>query len=268
MLTTEKERADFCREFNISSEKFRNAGLTWSELEQIADHFKSKKNEHQSTVKLYADALQTCSGVHSLSCRVKATSHLIEKIIRKNPEYLAKGDCLSVTNYEQKITDLMGTRLLVLFKEDWIGIHEKIMGDYKNVLWEPPFVYVREGDDTNLYEGKINIRKDKPYRSAHYVIRSNTGLGIEIQVRTLYEEAWSEIDHKIRYPYDLTNEMINNYINMMNRLTGMGDEMGTFVHKYRELFEKRLYSEENKESKDGQEMREISDLLKKYFGSI
>ncbi|MDE5938901.1 MAG: hypothetical protein K2H37_07450 [Lachnospiraceae bacterium] len=28
------------------------------------------------------------------------------------------------------------------------------------------------------------------------MIRSDTGLGIEIQVRTLYEEAWSEIDHR------------------------------------------------------------------------
>lgn len=54
---------------------------------------------------------------------------------------------------------------------------------YKNVLLEPPFAYVREGDDTCLYEDKIEIRKEKPYRSVHYVIRSDKGLAIEIQVR-------------------------------------------------------------------------------------
>lgn len=265
MLTTENEQADFCREFNISSEKFRNAGLTWNELEQIAEDFTPKRDGHKSTVKLYADALQTYPGVHSLGYRVKETNHLIEKIIRKNPDYMAKGDFLSKANYEQKITDLMGIRLLLLFKEDWLSVHEKIMDDYKNALWEPPFVYLREGDDTSLYEGRIEIRKDKAYRSVHYVIRSDAGVGIEIQVRTLYEEAWSEIDHKLRYPYDLTNEMMNNYINMMNRLTGMGDEMGSFVNKYVELFRKNLYAENSDERR---EMREMSELVKNFFGRI
>lgn len=264
MLTTEKEQADFCKEFNISSEHFQNAGLTWSELERIAQDFKLKRDEHQSTVKLYADALQTCPGVHSLGYRVKETSHLIEKIIRKNPGYMAKGDSLSQTNYEQKITDLMGIRILVLFKEDWLGIHEKIMKDYKDALWEPPFVYLREGDDAGLYEGRIKIRKEKAYRSVHYVIRSDTGLGIEIQVRTLYEEAWSEIDHRLRYPYDLTNEMMNNYINMMNRLTGMGDEMGTFIKKYIELFRRNMDAGNDN---DSQEMRDMAELLKNFFGN-
>lgn len=106
----------------------------------------------------------------------------------------------------------------------------------------PPFAYVREGDDTRLYEDRIKIRKEKPYRSVHYVIRSDTGLAIEIQVRTLYEEAWSEIDHKLRYPYDLTNEMLADHINIMNRLTGMGDEMGTFIHSYIKTFQKSLYA--------------------------
>lgn len=295
MLTTEKEQADFCREFNITFEKLQNSCLTWEELDQIAEDFESIRDEHQSTVKLYADVLQKCQGVHSLSCRVKETKHLIEKIIRKNPEFIEKGDFLSKTNYKQKITDLMGIRLLTLFKEDWLSVHEYIMNTYKSVLWEPPFVYLREGDDDSLYQGKVEIRKEKSYRSVHYVIRSNTGLGIEIQVRTLYEEAWSEIDHRLRYPYDLTNEMLSNYLNIMNRLTGTGDEMGTFIHKYIETFRKSLNSgfvdsnelylfilqeiekcndeeikravkDKIKQADDYREMRMMSDLLKDILG--
>ncbi len=242
MLKTEKERADFCKEFNITADKFRDSRLTWEELEQVAQDFELKRNEHQNTVKQYAEVLQQCSGVHSLSYRVKDTKHLIEKIIRKNPKYLEIGNALSKNNYEQEITDLMGIRILLLFKEDWLEIHDYLIGTYKDVLIEPPFAYVREGDDTRLYEGRIEIRKEKPYRSVHYVIRSDKGLAIEIQVRTLYEEAWSEIDHKLRYPYNLTNEMLANYINIMNRLTGVGDEMGTFIHSYIKNFQENLYS--------------------------
>lgn len=242
MLSTEKEQADFCREFNISDEKFRNSRMTWMELDRIAEDFEDRRNEHQNTVKQYAEVLQKCLGVHSLSYRVKDTKHLIEKIIRKNLKYLELGNALSFDNYEQEITDLMGIRILLLFKEDWLEVHDYIMKMYKDVLLEPPFVYVREGDDTRLYEDKIEIRKEKPYRSVHYVIRSDKDLAIEIQVRTLYEEAWSEIDHKLRYPYNLTNEMLANYINIMNRLTGMGDEMGTFIHSYIQNFQESLYA--------------------------
>ena len=242
MLRTEKEQADFCTEFNISGDKFRNARLTWAELEQIAEDFEHKRNEHQNTVRKYAEVLQKCLGVHSLNYRVKATKHLIEKIIRKNPYYLERGNALSVNNYEQKITDLMGIRILLLFKEDWLEVHNDLMEKYGNVLLESPFAYVREGDDTRLYEGKVEVRKEKPYRSVHYVIQSDKGLGIEIQVRTLYEEAWSEIDHKLRYPYNITNDMLENYINIMNRLTGMGDEMGTFIHSYIKIFQESLHS--------------------------
>lgn len=240
MLKTKEQQIAFCKEFNITADKLKVSCLTWDELEQIAEDFEPKRNEHQNTVKMYAEVLQKCSGVHSLSYRVKDTGHLIEKIIRKNPGYLERGDSISKGNYEKSITDLMGIRILLMFKEDWLPVHKHIMEHYEEELAEPPFAYVREGDDTRLYEGIIELKKTRPYRSVHYVIRTKQGLGIEIQVRTLYEEAWSEIDHRLRYPYNLKNEMLTNYINLMNRLTGMGDEMGTFIHSYIRNFQESL----------------------------
>lgn len=232
MFATQQEQQEFCREFNISDEKLRNARLTWEELDKIANDFESKRNEHQNTVRKYADAIQACSYVHSLSYRVKDTRHLIEKIIRKNPGYLEKGDSLSEKNYERYITDLMGIRVLLLFKSDWAFVHQHLMDHYEDALMEQPFAHIRKGDDDSLYKGKVDIKDSKPYRSVHYVIQADSGVGIEIQVRTLYEEAWGEIDHKLRYPYNLDNVMLRSYIDIMNRLTGLGDEMGTFINDY------------------------------------
>ena len=242
MLKTKQEQEKFCREFNISEERFRNSRLTWEELEEIADDFEPKRNEHQNTVKRYAEEIQKCSDVHSLSYRVKNTRHLIEKIIRKNGEYLDRGESLSRANYERHITDLMGIRILLLFKSDWLQVHDYLMERYEDILMDAPFAYIRRGDDDSLYREKIEIKDNKQYRSVHYVIRSDSGLGIEIQVRTLYEEAWSEIDHKLRYPYNLQSEMLKNYTDIMNRLTGLGDEMGTFINDYIHSFQETLVS--------------------------
>src|SRR5690606_29677137 len=51
----------------------------------------------------------------------------------------------------------------------------------------------------------------------------------EIQVRTIFEEGWSEIDHTIRYPYDQENPIYGQFLMILNRLAGSADEMGTFI---------------------------------------
>ncbi len=233
------EQREFLKQFNILEENLRESMLSWNELELIAKHYLEKKDEHTTIVKHYIDELQQCEYVHSLSYRVKEVTHLIEKIIRKNSKYQKKGNAITCSNYYKFINDLMGIRILILFKEDWKGVHEFIMDRYANDLMEDPFAYIRIGDNRNLYEGKVKIIEEKPYRSVHYVIKDKkTGIGVEIQVRTLFEEAWSEIDHKLRYPYNLSNKMVGAYLEIMNRVAGMADEMGTFLHEYLREFER------------------------------
>ena len=59
---------------------------------------------------------------------------------------------------------------------------------------------------------------------------------VEIQVRTVFEEAWSEIDHLMRYPYDVDNPIITEYLGIFNRIVGSADEMGTFIKKMKSQF--------------------------------
>lgn len=238
MFNTSEQQNNFLRQFNISEDKFRESMLTWEELALIAEDYLKKENEHTETVKRYFDKIQQCAYVHSLGYRVKEVTHLIEKIIRKNPKYLKQGKAISHENYSEYINDLMGIRVLLLFKEDWNGVHEFIMNTYGSDLAEEPFAYVRKGDNCDLYTGEMKVIDEKPYRSVHYLIKDKeTQLCIEVQVRTLFEEAWSEIDHKLRYPYNLSNEMIASYLEIMNRAAGMADEMGTFLHAYLNNFE-------------------------------
>lgn len=241
MFKTIDEQKAFLRQFNISEEKFRASLLTWDELEVIAEDYIRKENEHTATVKRYFEKIQQCAYVHSLSYRVKEVTHLLEKVIRKNPKYLKQGKAISHSNYASYINDLMGIRILLLFKEDWIGVHEFLMKEYGNDLAEEPFAHIRKGDNRELYAGKVKIIDEKPYRSVHYLIRDKkSGLCIEVQIRTLFEEAWSEVDHKLRYPYNLSNEMIGSYLEIMNRAAGMADEMGTFLHAYLNNFESAM----------------------------
>ncbi len=50
-----------------------------------------------------------------------------------------------------------------------------------------------------------------------------------MQVRTIFEEGWSEIDHKVRYPNFSEEQTTKYFLDIFNRLAGSADEMGSFV---------------------------------------
>ena len=70
--------------------------------------------------------------------------------------------------------------------------------------------------------------------TAPFIILSNTGATVEIQARTLFEEGWSEVDHDIVYPYFKDDEMLTDFSTLLNRLSGMADEMSSYFRRMKE----------------------------------
>ena len=79
----------------------------------------------------------------------------------------------------------------------------------------------------------IDIKSDGIYRSLHYIVKYK-GYYVEIQARTLFEEGWSEVDHDIVYPYFQDDEMLKDFSTLLNRLSGMADEMSSYFRRMKE----------------------------------
>ena len=151
---------------------------------------------------------------------------------------------------------MIGIRVFFLYREDWIHFHKFITSMFENdpnnyvedrlrdfdedpehcYIAERPKVYKRSGD-TRIYDStQIEVRTGGYYRSLHYIIKYH-GYYLEIQGRTLFEEGWSEIDHDIVYPYYKDDEMLTEFSGLLNRLSGMADEMSSYFRKMKELRE-------------------------------
>jgi putative GTP pyrophosphokinase len=226
-------RDEFCRAYNITAkERLGVAEKEWSTLEEICAEYQSRASEFESTGSSIADRLKSLKQMHSLKVRVKDPEHLIEKIIRKRAE---RDVPISVENYDQVITDLVGIRVLHLFKDDWHAIHDFVMSTWE--CFEKPVAYIRAGDPEDhqkaFAQAGCEVREHPAgYRSIHYVIVSSptkTTYRAELQVRTIFEEAWSEIDHQIRYPYFMEDPVLSQFLELFNRAAGNADEMGTFI---------------------------------------
>lgn len=250
----------FLEKYNVDKKQFETSALQWSELEAIASDYDRCRSEMELAGNSIVQYLSQADGVHSLKFRMKEKEHLLAKIIRKtfeNPSFR-----ISVKDYREKITDLIGVRALHLFKEDWVKIHSLITENW--VMIEKPTANIRRGDPervTKTFSEKGCEVKEHPfgYRSVHYLVTSQPTKNkhiAEIQVRTIFEEGWSEIDHIIRYPNNRENEIVNDYLSQLNRLAGYADEMGTCIPKLKRYLE-------SIETEKSEYKQEISKSLKK-----
>lgn len=258
-------QAEFFTKYKINKEKFDACKLKWEDLIEIDNAYVKCYSDLESTAKYIVDCLRQVKAVHSLKFRIKDPEHLIEKIIRK--KFSDPSLEINIENYRTRITDLIGVRILHLFKEDWGQIHHFIKSRWN--LFEKPTANIRSGDSTNKFtEEDCEIKEQEyGYRSVHYLVKSElikeTHIA-ELQVRTIFEEGWSEIDHRIRYPYEMDNPLLNQYLFIFNRLSGSADEMGSFVkllkNELGEVAKKKQVALEEKDKAINQLREQIKKL--------
>lgn len=226
---------EFLLRNNVSQDTWHASQCDWNSLLEIAnDHEKNFPGLVQSA-DFFAKLIQAFPVVHSVRWRVKDPEHLIEKIVRKRADGEEKYKAISLQNYFTIVTDLIGIRALHLFKDDCFAIDQLLTENWQPI--ETPIAYTRVGDHDDflrkLQDQGLEIKSHPAgYRSVHYVFASQPlarRVVMEIQVRTIFEEGWSEIDHKVRYPNFSENPLLSYLLTIFNRMAGSADEMGGFV---------------------------------------
>jgi len=166
--------------------------------------------------------------VHSVKYRLKAPDHLRDKLQRIALKCRAQKNSFNIIpdNLFLRINDLAGCRILHLYTRQMGQIHnglERVFEDARLELAEKPFAYVWD-DEWRQYFNGLGIRtKPNPrlYSSVHYVVRPNkqTKITCEIQVRTLADEIWGEIDHQLNYPHEHESLACRDQIKALARAT-------------------------------------------------
>jgi ppGpp synthetase/RelA/SpoT-type nucleotidyltranferase len=191
--------------------------------QQVAGFFQTSRHFQEKPLSL----------VHSVKSRVKDVDHLAEKIRRKWSDGPITRD-----NLFQKITDFAGVRVLHLHTQQFRKIHMALIKHIDDGFWtlyEDPVAYSWDPEATAFFEElKLKaITRDTYYTSIHYIVKphANTDLTCEIQVRTLFEEAWGEIDHSLNYPNPTTNVACKEQLRVLAKLASTGTRLADSIFK-------------------------------------
>ncbi len=159
---------------------------------EILQEFDSNKFLYQEFGEIVTALIKSLIGqvvsTHQISFRVKDRESLSTKLIRKNHKYVSIKD----------ITDIVGLRIVLYFEDDI----DRIAEIFKNEF---------DIDIPNSID-KRQVEADKfGYRSLHYVASLNKtrlllteykkfkGLKFEIQIRSILQHSWAEIEHDLGY---------------------------------------------------------------------
>lgn len=164
--------------------------------------------------------------IHTILYRIKDEARLIEKIDQENSSSANNVKPITHKNFQERIGDLIGIRIICLRLSDI----KKVEIYLKLLVEEKILQFIREPDQKRSFVLPIDPGEAVPqdinlqysgYSSIHYQIRLDENsdaaeefkmIQVELQLRTILEEAWGEIDHKYRYAYSRTGDTLPEHI--------------------------------------------------------
>jgi putative GTP pyrophosphokinase len=186
--------------------------------EAILISFLNKKEQYKRLAEYIVQLIQNDpsspkESLHTIIYRIKDELRLIEKINKQNEKLEDGVPPIEEENYQARVGDILGVRIICLRLSDIekVEIYLKLLSE-ENILnfvkgpeQKRSFILpVNHGDSI---PDDIDLRYSG-YSSIHYQLELGEnsdappelkGLLFELQLRTILEEAWSEIDHKYRY---------------------------------------------------------------------
>lgn len=195
----------------------------------------------KNLISFFAEDPAVSKHVHSVRSRMKDADHLRTKLARK----LGEGVDITEDNVFNKITDFAGVRVLHLYQSQFAQIHAALLsqisaGEFS--LFEPPKAYTWDPDASRFFSEGIGLEvevKKTLYTSVHYVLkpRPDTVVTCEVQIRTLFEEVWGEVDHSMNYPFETDVFACKEQIKVLARFVAAGGRlveaiMNTHAHAH------------------------------------
>lgn len=163
--------------------------------------------------------------IHSLRSRIKEPDSLAHKLQRNLLKCKSEKTPFNISaeNLFEKINNLAGIRILHLHTEQIIEIDSHLKDLFKSDgydLREGPIAKVWDMESKEFFNAHGIETEDRTkdlYTSVHYVV--GKGRTCEVQVRTLSEEVWGAVSHRVNYPIEADSLACREQMKVLAKIT-------------------------------------------------
>lgn len=152
--------------------------------------------------------------------RVKDVDECVRKFVRKYRPQLEESN----TPYEIQhyITDLLGVRVVCLYEDELEKIAAIVRGHFAVIDVTDKVAAVESTEASFGYKGLHLDLKLGPAQRTQPTHAAHAHLPFELQVRTIIQDSWSVLDHRIKYKKSIPGEL-KRRINVLSALFELAD---------------------------------------------
>lgn len=191
-------------------------------LAEYAQRLPTLKAAAASFNALIEAILQGLPGVNiaKIECRVKNAEEAVRKFKRKYRNALEdRTESYAIGDY---ITDLIGVRVVCLYEDEPPAIMAKVR-EYFDVIEITDKTAPMEDSESDFgYKGihmDLRFNNEQAQLSEH---KAYAQQAFELQIRTIIQDSWSELDHKIKYKKSIPTNL-KRRINILSALFELAD---------------------------------------------
>lgn len=161
--------------------------------------------------------------IDSIKTRLKSPESIRGKLERKNLP-------LTIESIENELFDVAGIKVICSFVDDIYMLADCLL----------------QQDDIKLIKKKDYIKNPKKngYRSLHLIVEipiflqnEKRFMKVEVQLRTIAMEFWANLEHKLRYKKDLSDETAKMIASELNDCAEMSVMLDNKMQKVRDVIE-------------------------------
>ena len=211
-------------------------------IDKAAKYFMDNQRQFELFAESLMDSFQNNPGlgefIHFIKYRIKDEESLRAKL-RRNITTSDNQDLVD------GITDFAGLRIIHLHMDQLSFIHPivlDILEEQECELLGNPKAYYWDVEYKELFDriGVEAVQRSSMYTTVHYDIMANRRHGVtcELQVRSLTEELWGEVSHRVNYPKESPSASCQDQLKVLARLTsGCGRLVDSIFKTHRETVE-------------------------------
>ncbi len=190
-------------------------------INEFRNYYDSNQEFYNSALAFFIGLIESLTNIEYVTGRIKDYDECLSKFERK---YLP-GIENSTRDYKifDYLSDFVGIRIVCPYLKDVNIIRKKLNEYFREVSITDKTVQIESTEDKFGYKSlHLDLKLNGKYgKKTEYVRYAN--IQFELQIRTIIQDAWSVLDHKIKYKKSIP-QSLKRRINRLSALFEIADE--------------------------------------------